>query len=148
MRIASLLAAAVLTVASFAAQAQTPPNVPAALNISWTLPTETACVVTPTNSCVRFPLTGAYALTGIQLYVSSQPIPDTFTGAVSATLGAGVTTTSYNTVAPNGSTLYIRARAVNADGASVMSDEVAKVVQVPAKPGAPTNVTVTLTISL
>lgn len=136
----TLAAAAVTLVAPLAAQAAT-----ATLNVSWVLPTQ-GCIDPPTCS-QNVPLTGAYALTGIKLYVSTSPIADTSTMTPSATFGPGVTTASYNATVANGDTLYIRVRAANQYGDSAFSTEVSKVITVPAKPGIPTSVTVTLTIT-
>lgn len=141
-RIASLVAVAALTLMSSVSVAQA---ATAALNVNWVLPTQ-GCIDPPV--CTQnVALTGAYALTSIKLYVSTSPIPDNSSMAASAVLGAGASTTSYNATVANGDTLYVRVKATNAFGDSVFSSEVSKVVTVPAKPGAPTSVTVTLTIS-
>lgn len=144
-RFACLFVSLATTLFASVAGAQTPPNVPGTLNVSWTLPTD-ACTNPPTCT-VNVPLTGAYALTGIQLYVSTAPIPDNYTGAPSATFGGGITTATYNTTVPNGSTVYVRVRAVNQFNASPYSTEVSKVINIPAAPRAPSGVTITLTIT-
>lgn len=142
-RFASIVALALLAVAP-GVFAQTV-NAAATLDIDWALPT-TGCVNPP--SCTQnVPLTGAYALTGVKLYVSTSPIADNSTMAPSAVLGAGVIETSYNLTVANGSTVYVRVKATNASGDSPFSSEVSKVVNVPARPGAPTGVTVNLTIT-
>jgi hypothetical protein len=135
----ALAAAAVTLVAPIASAAN------ATLNVSWTLPTQ-GCIDPPT--CTQnVPLTGAYALTAIKLYVSTSPIADTSTMTPSATFAAGATTATYNATVANGDTLYVRVKATNAFGDSGFSTEVAKVITVPARPGVPTSVTVTLTIT-
>lgn len=139
---AALALAAVLVSAAAPAQTVT---VPATLNVSWTLPTQ-ACVNAPTCS-QNVPLTGAYALTGIELYVSTSSIADDSTMAASAVFGASSTTATYNATVNNGQTLYVRVKAVNAFGKSPFSSEVSKLITVPARPGVPTSVTVTLTIT-
>lgn len=138
-------------VASFAlglseAQAQTVPELPATLDVSWTLPTETECLQPAPAECVRLPLTGAYALTGVYLYVSTSPILDDSTLEPVASNGT-VTSMTYNQTVPNGTTLYVRVKAENAFKRSVFSPQGQKLILVEAGPGAPTNVTVNFNIT-
>ena len=140
-----LLFAAFALAAVYVSPAAFAQSVPATLNVNWTLPTETACLQPAPAECVRLPLTGAYALTGVYLYVSSAPIPDNSTLEPVASSGT-VTSMVYNQTVPNGSTLYVRVKATNAFGNSVFSTQAQKLIQVEAPPGAPTNVTITLTI--
>lgn len=144
-RFASLLVGCLFAVIGATAQAQTPPNVPGVLNVSWTLPTETGCLQPAPATCVRLPLTGPYALTGVYLYVSTSPIPDNSTLEPVSSSGT-VTTMTYNQTVPNGSTLYVRVKATNAFGNSVFSNQSSKLILVEAPPGAPTNVTVNFTV--
>lgn len=127
-------------------------NVPAELTAIWTLPTHTECVAPPpqgSDQCVRLPLTEQYAMTGVQLFISQSPIADNSTMAPTVTLPPGTTTYDYTATVPNGTTLYVRTKAVNQFGASpTFSNQDSKLVLVPAKPMAPSNVTVTLTIAL
>lgn len=134
------LAAACVSPAVFAQ------TVPASLKVNFTLPTETACLQAPPAECVRLPLTGAYALTGVQLFVSTSPILDDSTLEPVASNGT-VTSMVYNQVVPNGTTLYVRVKAVNAFGPSPhFSTQASKLILVEAPPGEPTNVTLELTI--
>jgi hypothetical protein len=138
-----VLAALVVGVYAPPAFAQT---VPAAATYKWTLPT-TGCTqsVTP---CDNKPLTGADALTGVEVYVSTSPIADNSTMAPTFTLAADTLTKSYTGSVPNGATVYARFKAVNANGKSAFSTQLSKVITVttpppgPVIPGVPTNVTV------
>lgn len=123
-------------------------TVPAELTASWTLPTETECLQDPPAECVRIPLTGAYAVTGVQLFVSASPIPDDSTLEPVASSGT-VSSMVYNQTVPNGTTLYVRVKAVNAYGASKrFSEQQQKMIQVEATPGAPTNVSVSFKLTI
>lgn len=79
------------------ANAQT---VSGSMKLSWTLPT-TGCTVGVTP-CDNKPLTGADALTAIDVYISTAPIPDSFSGPPTVTLTAGAITTTQTVPATNG----------------------------------------------
>lgn len=145
-RFVSLLVGCLFAVVGVTAQAQTSPTLPAELNVNWTLPTETECLEPAPAECVRLPLTGPYAITGVQLFVSTSPIPDNSTLEPVASAGR-VTQLVYNQTVPNGSTLYVRVKAVNAFGPSPkFSNQASKLVLIEAPPGEVTNATITLTI--
>ena len=119
-------------------------SVPGNLQMGWTLPT-TGCT-TGVTPCDNVALTGAKALTAIEVYISTSPIADTSTMAPTLTLAAGATTATHSMQVANGATLYARLKAVNADGKSGFTVQVSKVVNAPVLPTVPTNVTITLTI--
>ncbi len=121
----------------------------ASLTINWALPTAGCSVgVTP---CDGKPLTGSDALTGVEVYVSGAPIPDGSSMAPTATLAAGATSAVQTLQAAAGSTLYVRVKAVNANGKSPFSVQGSAVVPTPAPkpvvPGAPTSITIQLTLT-
>lgn len=148
-RFVSLL---VLSLAGLAAHAQTAPTVPATATANWTNPTHTECVAPPpqgSSECVRLLLNGAYAVTGIQVFVSTAPIADNSNMGPTATVAPGTNTYEYTGTVPNGSTLYVRTKAVNAFGPSpTFSNQASKLVMVEAKPGPPTNLTISVTVTL
>lgn len=92
-------------------------------------------------------------LTGIEVHWSTSPIADEAaceapcagSRAAQVTLSGTATTTSQTIQVANGSTLYFRVRAVAASGKSVFSNQASKAITIP--PGAPTSLTVTITIS-
>jgi hypothetical protein len=114
---------------------------------SWELPTTTSCngVI---GFCVPAPLTGANAITSVEGFVSTSPIPDSPSGPPTLVLTANATTATYTGQVPNGSTLYARFRANTATAKGLLSAEVSKVIQVDTgPPGQITNVTVTFAIT-
>lgn len=129
------LALALIFIISTAAAAQ-PANVPVTALVSWGLP--------PTTTAGE-PLTGGNALTEMRLYAASAAIADASTMQPTATLAASATTWTYSTSAPNGSTLYVRAKACNVGGCSAFSQQATKAVQVNA-PGVPTGTMITMTV--
>jgi hypothetical protein len=131
---AIVLGAVVLGLASFSAFSQ---SVPGSLKIDW---------VQPTVSVDGLPLTGSNSLTGIEVYISTAPIPDNFTGAATVIVSGAATTTTQTVQVANGSTVYVRLRAINTAGKSALTNQISKLVQVSAVPGVPTSVTITLTI--
>lgn len=137
-----LFAAVALLCLGFAAEAQT---IAGSIELSWTLPT-TGCTpaVTP---CDNRPLTGNAALTAVNVYISTSPIPDNPAGAPTIALGANATTATHTMQVTNGQTLYARVRALNSFGAGPLSAQVTKLISVPVVPGVPTNVVITLTIA-
>jgi predicted phage tail protein len=127
-------------VASFA-MAQT---VPGKADLSWPAVTMGCTIgVTP---CDNAPLSGASAITGYEIYVSTSAIPDSSTAAPVATVTGSAVTFAYTTTVTNGQTLYFRVKAVNAFGKSAFSVQESKLIVVPVLPGVPTSVTITLTI--
>lgn len=116
--------------------AYTQANVPVSAVVSWTLPTMTAD---------GSPLTGGNALTAVQVFASSTAIADGSTVQPTATLAPTAATWTYTTTAPNGSTLYFRAKACNVGGCSPFSNQATKAVTV-SVPGAPAGVAVTVSV--
>lgn len=135
MKFKALLVGVILSLLPAMLPAQTA-SVPATLNISWKLPT------TATDGTA---LAGPLALTKLQVWVSQSPIQDATASAPSFELGPELTTTTYTTSAPNGSTLYVRMKACNIGGCSALSAQGSKAITVPA-PGLPTDVQVQITI--
>jgi hypothetical protein len=138
-----LVLALVLSLLAFTANAQT---VPGRADYAWTLPL-TGCTVGVTP-CDNKPLTGAAALTGVEVFVSTSPIPEEPTVAPTATISASGTTHAWAGPVANGSTLYARFRAVNAGQKGFMSPQVTKLIQLDIKPGAISNVTVTFQVQV
>lgn len=124
----------ILALLAFAAHVQAATGT---AEISWRL---------PTTSIDGVPLTGANALTAVEVYVATSPIADSATLAPVITLGPGVTTTNYTTAVTNGQTLYVRLKAVSGSQKSVFSNQATKLITLSTVPGVPTNVTITLTI--
>lgn len=121
---------------TFAAKNTTSGN--ASVSLSWILPTATVDGA---------PLTGASALTGVQIFVSTSPIADNSTLAPAMTLGTGATASVYGLTVPDGATVYVRAKAVNAAGAGAFSEQASKTIALPARvPGVPTNLTIVVTL--
>jgi hypothetical protein len=114
-------------------------NVDAKATYTWTLPAN------DTNGAA---LTGALALTKMQAWVKTASIADTDASAPTAELAASATTFVFTTVVPNGSFLYGRFRACNAQACSALSAQAAKGITI-SIPGVPTgiNVVVTVTVS-
>lgn len=138
--ILSIAAGVVLALASMAATAAT-----SAATVNWVLPT-TGCTVAVTP-CDNTPLTGAQALTGVDIYASTSVIPDNSVMAPTVSLAAGVTTTTVTLTVLNGDTLHFRLKVRNQFGASDFTTDATKVVTLPVKPGVATSVTITLTIT-
>lgn len=100
----------------------------------------------PTANDDGSPLTGQFALTKLQIFLSATPIADDSTMAPTAefTTGLGEPIASSFSIA-NGGTIYIRMRACHQFACSVFSNQTTKVATVP-KPGAPNITTVTIRI--
>lgn len=124
------------------AGAQTSPPVQASAALSWTLPT-TGCV----GSTCTSPLTGADALTKLQVFVAQSAIADTSTADPVAELAANAVSYAYTASVPNGATLYFRVKACNASGCSPFSAQVSKAVRI-IVPNVPTGVAVTVTVTI
>lgn len=139
LRALELLFLVLLFLALFAAlpaQAQTPPEVVAEADLSWTL---------PTTDTLGAPLTGENALQKVQVYASTSPIGNDTT-LPPIELPAAAQTFEYTGSVANGSTLYFRVRACNAV-CSALSSEATKEVRV-SVPNVPTGVTVTVRVRL
>jgi hypothetical protein len=142
VRVSALLAVAcVVGLAAGNAFAQTASD---EIKIDWTLPTF-GCTrgISP---CDRIPLTGDNAITQVNVYVSTSPIPDQPNTDSAIILGPGVTTAKHTVSVRNGDTIYVRLSVTNSDGTSPLSNVVTRPVDLPVIPGVPTNVTITLTI--
>lgn len=120
-------------------------TVPGTLRLTWTNPT-TGCITGSTPPVCNQPLTGADALTAINVYISTSPIPDTSTMAPTIALPASATTTTHTMQVQRGQTIYARIKAINAAGASPFSNQVSKQITVPVIPGVPSSVTVEIDI--
>lgn len=114
-------------------------NVPATLRVSWLLPTTTDS---------GLPLTGSLALTGLEVYISTSPIANDTSAAPTLVLGGSATTTTQTLTVPNGSTVYVRVRAVRNAEKSPLSAQATAPVNVSTQPNAPTSVEVQLTITV
>jgi hypothetical protein len=114
-------------------------QVPASVQLNWTLPT------TNTDG-TTIPASGANALAKVEGWISTATIPASPTTAPTFTLTpAGVTTTQSVSV-PAGSTVRARLRACNSAGlCSVLTNEVSVVA--PGQPGSITNVTIQITLT-
>lgn len=108
----------------------------ASLTVSWVL---------PTTGAGNVPLTGSNAITNVQVFVSTSPIPNNSAGAPLVVLSATSTTTTQTVTASPGQTLYARIKVCNQWGCSAYSAEASKVVPGPT-PNIPTDVTITITI--
>ncbi len=106
------------------------------ITVSWVLPTQ---------ATDGTPLTGAQALSSVQVFLALAPIADNSTAAPTATLTATATTTNQVITASAGQTIYARIKVCNSGGCSVFSNQASKLVPV-AVPGVPTNVTITLVL--
>lgn len=131
LRVVIVLLAMVLFALAPQAYAQT---VPGSATLTWTNPT-------------------GQTLTGIEVHWATAPIADeaaceapcTGSRAAQVTLSGTATTTSQTIQVANGSTLYFRVRAVAASGKSAFSNQASKAIAIP--PGAPTSLTVTITVT-
>lgn len=129
------LIAALLLCACGLAHAQA---VPVPIQLSWT---------NPTTSVDGVPLTGPYALTGIEIHWSTSPIADSDTNrSPQVTLGV-VATTTQTINATNGSTLYFRARAVRGAEKSAYSNQASKQIALSTVPLPPTNLNIVIMVS-
>jgi predicted phage tail protein len=127
---AMMLIGLLLMFVTVGAYAQT---VPGSATLTWTNPT-------PANT--------ESAITAIEVHWATAPIADTdLTRAPQVTLTGGPTTTAQTISVANGSTLYFRLRAVNAAGKSPFSAQVSKLISVPVVTGAPTSLTVTISVT-
>lgn len=120
-------------------------DIPVTVVVRWTNPT-TGCTpnVTP---CDNAPLGGASALTETRVYGAQAAIPDNTTATPVCTAAAPGTQCTWNTTAPVGANLFLRAKACNAFGCSVLSGTATKPVVGPI-PNAPGGITITITIAI
>lgn len=137
-RVFAYIALLLIGVTSGIVQAQT---VAAEAKISWKLPTALVG---------GGALTGDNALTRIHVFADTKPIPDS---ATVPTISLVPTATNYTWKAtvPNGSTLYVRARAciktAPNESCSVLTPQVTRAITI-SIPEAPTDVKVTVTVTL
>lgn len=114
-------------------------TVPGQATLTWTL---------PTTSTDGVPLTGANALTGVEVHWSTTAIADTdLTRAPQVTLTGTSTTTTQTIQVTNGSTLFFRVRAVRGTEKSGFSNQASKTIQLSTVPNTPTSLTVTIVIT-
>lgn len=142
MRILNILRIAVFSLFFFLAFSSVAltQTVPGQLTLTWVLPTHS----TPATGSV--PLTGANALTRIDVFISTVLIPDSPTELPTLTLTGSTITGSHTMQVPNGSVLHARIRACNASGCSILTNEVTALVQVDPIPNPPTTITITVVI--
>ena len=124
---------AILATPAFAQE----PTVPATLNLTWNLPTQTEDGTA---------LTGPLALTKVQVFVATAPIANNSTMAPTVELAGGATGGTHTLSVPNGSTVFARVKACHAFGCSAFSNEDSKLVTV-SLPGVPTNLQMQLQIT-
>lgn len=108
----------------------------ASVTVSWVL---------PTTAVDGSSLTGAQAITSVQVFLATSSIADASTMAPTATLTATATTTNQVITAAAGQTIYARVKVCNSGGCSVFSNQATRLVPV-AAPGVPTSVTITLNL--
>jgi hypothetical protein len=120
-------------------------TVSGSLTLRWTLPT-TGCVVGASPAICDRPLTGTDAIQGVNVWIGTSPIPAEPTGAPTLTLPAGATTATHTMQVTNGQTLYARVSARTGTSGGVLSNQVSRLIALPVQPGAPTSVTIELTI--
>jgi hypothetical protein len=133
--VVSLLALAALVWAGVSG-AQT---VPGRVDLTWT---------NPTTSIDGVPLTGANALTGIEVHWATAPIADTdLTRAAQITLPPTAQTTQQTIQVANGSTLYFRLRSVRGTEKSAFSNQASKLIQLSTVPKPPENLQLNLVIT-
>lgn len=145
-RLAALFAASFLAfAAAVPAQAVTVP-----LAVSFVMPT-TACTTingVQVNPCDNIPLTGANALTNIDIWLSLAPIPDGFTGPPTLSVPAGATLLNTTFSASSGDTIYVRLKARTSSASSLhFSNQATKTVTVGAVPADVTTVSLAINIT-
>jgi hypothetical protein len=105
------------------------------LTITWSL---------PTISKDGLPLTGQYAITSVQLFLSTSPIPDTAATPTITLTSAAISAVHTMSVA-NGQRVYVRMKACNAKCGDLTPDASVPVT-LDTTPGVATNVTIKLEI--
>ena len=111
--------------------------IPANVQISWANP-----IVNDDGSAVS----GALALTKVQVWLSTTSIPADTTTAPTAEVTPAGTTTTQPITAPVGSRVYARVRACSAFKCSDLSPEGSGLVDVP-KPGVPSITAISISIT-
>ncbi len=109
----------------------------ASLTVDW---------VNPTTALDGTPLTGAQAITSIQIFLATSPIADNSIMAPTVTLTSVVNTTNQTFTANVGQTIYVRLKVCNQWGCGNFSNQASKVVAGSA-PNVPTSVTITINVS-
>lgn len=104
------------------------------LSLSWT---------NPTTSIDGVPLTGANALTAIEVYCATAPIDDNATLVPLATLGV-IEATQATMSANRGDTVYCRLKAVRGTEKSAFSTQASKLIPLSTVPGVPTSLQITI----
>lgn len=131
---------ATLALASVAMAATAP------VAINYTLPV-TGCTVvngSPVVPCDNVPLTGANALTGLDVFISTAPIADNSTMAPTVSIAAVAQTYSSTFQAGDGDTLYIRLKAKTAGASSGFSNVATKTIAVKVVPNSPVIISITV----
>lgn len=118
-------------------------TVPGSLTLRWQLPT-TGCLVGVEPPVCDLPLDAP--LQAVHVWIDTSPIPDQPTTAPTLTLSGSSTTTQHTLQVLNGQTLYARVSARNASGSGPLSNEISEQILLEIAPGAPTEVTIELTI--
>lgn len=133
-----------MLVATFFAGRASAQTVEGTLRIGWAVPT-TGCndLLSPP---VCGPLSADDAVTSINLYISTSPIPDDTAMPPTLVIAATPNRITHTMRVTAGQVVYIRARALNRNGPSPYSDQISKVIEIPMIPGMPTEVTIELQI--
>lgn len=113
------------------------------MTIAYTAPT-LACDDTG-KLCEPIPATGPNAIQAYNVWISESPIPDDFGGPPTVVVTGSTTTVNYERQVPNGTTLYVRVKAITTRP-SKFSNQASKLFFVDLTPNAPTSVTLTFQI--
>lgn len=132
---------AVLVLSAVAMAATTVP-----VKIDFTLPTVACSTVNGAYvvPCDNIPLTGANALTGLDVFISTAPIVDNSTMAPTVSIAAVASTYNSTFQAGDGDTLYIRLKARTAGASSAFSNMLTKDVVVKVVPNSPVIISITV----
>lgn len=101
----------------------------------------------PTVATDGTPLTGNQVITKMQVFLNTVPIQDNTSMTPTVELGPTVLTATQSFTVATGGTVYARVRACNAQGCGPFSGQVTRTFPATV-PGAPTNLTITITLSL
>lgn len=145
MKFKSLLVLALLLMLGVFSQSASTQAIGGSITINWINPTTTV----PPES---FPLTGALALTEIQIVVSKNPIDPNYSGVPTIVVSPAPLTTQYILALNNGDTVHVRMRACHKPGGvnlecSDWTNEATKNIVVNTKPDVPSSVTIDITIN-
>lgn len=99
----------------------------------------------PTTAIDGSALTGAQAITGYQVWVSTTSIPDNVSTAATALITGTATTTTQTVTANPGDTIFARVKACNSSGCGTLSNQVSKALPINL-PNPPTSVTITINV--